>query len=186
MRAESKEGSPFPNDLKHHGDWLVPASALLLALTSVLVLAYAGVRLHDTSIALSDRALLTRQDEKIQTLEGKLLALDAMKKEVGELSELAARVSSAQKEREENRQAIGGLEVSIDRIMKNANVKPARGKKKKGLDPATAKLKAEGERQIASLKSRSEEIRREIEKSTVLMNEKLKKLSEGVVVEKEE
>ena len=97
---------------------------------------------HDTAIAVSDKGLLARRDEKIRTLESKVLGLEAMKTDLDALSDLSGTIASGEKEREDNRLAISGLEISIDRIMK-----PASGKKKSatpsasGSKPTTARSK---------------------------------------------
>ncbi len=146
------QGSPAPLH------WVPAISNVILAAGSILFLSYVALQMRNLSVAVSDRTVVTKQAKKIEDLEERLAKTSAATtgqvKELEELKDLVARYFDTRKAKDEALDKLDALEESLEKNLASLK-KGVKGRKQKQVEAEIKRVKAEGQRQIASVKEKS-------------------------------
>jgi len=147
------QGSPAPLH------WVPAIANVLLAAGSILFLTYVAMQMRNLSVAVSDKRLVTSQAAKIKALEGQIAKTVGQTagqgKELEELKDLVARYFDTRKAKDEALDKLDALEESLEKNLATLK-KGVKGRKPKQVEAEVKRVKAEGQRQIASLKDKGE------------------------------
>lgn len=134
--------------------WIPGVANFVLAAGCLLFLGYVAMQLRNLSVAVSDKTTAARLTARVKTLEKQAGTSAAQAGEAKELKDLIAHYFDTQKAKEEANSKLAAAEKNLDRSL--ASLKAGgKGRKKKQVDAELKRVKAEGERQIASAKERS-------------------------------